>query len=449
MDSTLLDISIRLLVVLVLVAANGFFVAAEFSLVSVRRTRIDELVSEGDRRARVVKRSLADLDSYIAATQLGITISSIGLGWVGEPALARLLDPALEGLMPNGLAFVTTHTLAFLIAFSVITVLHIVFGELAPKTIALQRSEPTSLWVAAPLELFLRIFRPFILGLNTLGRLVVQGIGLQDTSGHALVHTEAELRMLVTASAEGGHLEQSEEEMIHRVFHFADLTAHQVMVPRTEIIGVPTDVTLEELRELIDREGRARLPVYDQTLDDIVGVVHVKDVFRALNRADDGPFDVRRITREALTIPESITINELLAMMKARRTHIGIVIDEYGGTAGLVTMEDILEAIVGPVQDEFERPETDIELLNGSCARVNGLVLIPELNRELDVAIDDPNFDTVGGFVFGQIGRKPELGDEVTVGSLFFRVEALDGLRIARLFVEKREDDVRAGDDER
>jgi putative hemolysin len=438
MDSTLVDIAIRLLVVLLLVLANGFFVAAEFSLVSVRRTRIDELVGEGDRRARVVKRSLEDLDSYIAATQLGITMASIGLGWVGEPALARLLDPLLEDIVPEGVAFVTSHTIAFVIAFSIITVLHIVFGELAPKTIALQRSEPTSLWIAAPLEVFLRLFRPFIMGLNTLGRLVVQAIGLQDTSGHALVHTEAELRMLVTASAEGGHLEQSEEEMIHRVFHFADVTAHQVMVPRTEIVAVPTDVTLEELRDLIGREGRARMPVYDHTIDDIVGVVHVKDVFQAMGRPDSSPFDVRQITREALTIPESVTIDELLATMKARRTHIGIVIDEYGGTAGLVTMEDILEAIVGPVQDEFERPEMDIELLSDMTARVNGLVLIPEFNRELDTTIDDPNFDTIGGFVFGQLGRKPELGDEVTTGDLYFRVEALDGLRIARLLVEKR-----------
>jgi CBS domain containing-hemolysin-like protein len=437
MDSTLLDISIRLMVVILLVLANGFFVAAEFSLVSVRRTRIDELVGEGNRRARVVKRSLDDLDTYIAATQLGITMASIGLGWVGEPALARLLDPLFADIMPQGIAFVTSHAIAFVIAFGIITVLHIVFGELAPKTIALQRSEPTSLWIAAPLEVFLRIFRPFILVLNTMGRLVVQGIGLQDTSGHALVHTEAELRMLVTASAEGGQLEQSEEEMIHRVFHFADLTAHQVMVPRTEIVGVPTDITLDDLSDLIGREGRARMPVYDQTLDDIVGVVHVKDVFSILRREEGEPFDVRSITREALTIPESLTVDELLAAMKARRMHMGIVIDEYGGTAGLVTLEDILEVIVGQVQDEFERPETDIEMLSETTARVNGLVLIPEFNRELDVAIDDPNFDTIGGFVFGQIGRKPELGDGVTVGNLSFRVEALDGLRIARLHVEK------------
>ncbi|MDQ3548403.1 MAG: CNNM domain-containing protein, partial [Chloroflexota bacterium] len=230
-----LDIGWRLLVVLLLVAANGFFVACEFSLVSVRRTRIDELVRQGNRRARVVKRSLSDLDSYIAATQLGITMASLALGWVGEPALARLLDPLFESFIPEDAAYVSAHAVAFTIAFATITVLHIVFGELAPKTIALQRSEATSLWIAAPLELFLRVFRPIIFAMNSLGRMVVHAIGLREAPGHALVHSATELRMLVSASAQSGELDESELEIINRAFGFHDDTAADVMLPRTEL----------------------------------------------------------------------------------------------------------------------------------------------------------------------------------------------------------------------
>jgi CBS domain containing-hemolysin-like protein len=222
--------------------------------------------------------------------------------------------------------------------------------------------------------------------------------------------------------------------MIHRVFNFADLTAHQVMVPRTEVVGVPADISLEDLSAFVAREGRSRFPVYNGTIDDIVGIVYVKDIFRAMRRGSPA-FDVRKITREALTVPESLGIDELLAIMKARRTHMAVVIDEFGGTAGLTTLEDLLEVIVGEVQDEFERPETDIEILPDGSARVNGLVLISEFNRRMDTEIEDPNFDTIGGFVFGRIGRKPEIGDEIQTDNLRFTVEALDGLRIARLHV--------------
>lgn len=431
----MLDIAWRLLVVLLLVFLNAFFVAAEFALVSVRRTRIEQLAAEGNMMARIVRRALGDPNRFISAAQLGITMASLGLGWVGEPTLARLIGPALESILPHRIVFVTSHGVAIFIAFALITLLHLVLGEQVPKMLALQRSEPVILATAQVTELVSIVFRPFISVVYWATELVLRALGLRYEGEKHLVYTVEELEMLVTASAEGGQLDESEQEMIHRVFNFADLTAHQVMVPRTEIVGVPVQITLPELTSLVAREGRSRFPVYRGSIDDIVGIVYVKDIIKAIRRGGADAFDVRTITREALIVPESLAVDELLADMKARRMHMAIVIDEFGGTAGLITLEDILEVIVGEVQDEFERPETDIDVAPDGSARVNGLVLISEFNRRLDSAIDDPSFDTIGGFVFGRIGRKPELGDEIVTDGLRFRVEALDGLRIAQLTV--------------
>ncbi len=430
------DIAWRLLIVLFLVFLNAFFVAAEFALVSVRRTRIEQLAAEGNVLARIVRRALDDPNRFISAAQLGITMASLGLGWVGEPTLARLIGPALESILPHHIAFVSSHGIAIFIAFTLITLLHLVLGEQVPKMMALQRSEPVILATAQVTELVSIVFRPFIWVVYWATELVLRPLGLRYEGEKHLVYTVEELEMLVTASAEGGQLDESEQEMIHRVFNFADLTAHQVMVPRTEIVGVPVDITLPALTGLVSREGRSRFPVYRGSIDDIVGIVYVKDIIKAIRRGSPDTFDVRTITREALIVPESLALDELLANMKARRMHMAIVIDEFGGTAGLITLEDMLEVIVGEVQDEFERPETDIDVAEDGTARVNGLVLISEFNRRLDTRIDDPNFDTIGGFVFGRIGRKPELGDEVVAEGVRFRVEALDGLRIAQLMVD-------------
>jgi CBS domain containing-hemolysin-like protein len=429
-----------LAVVLLLVFLNGFFVAAEFALVSVRRTRIEQLINEGNVLARVVKRAMDDPNHFISAAQTGITLASLGLGWVGEPALARLIEPPLESVLPERIAFLSSHGIAVFFAFGVITLLHLVLGEQVPKMLALQRPEGTILVTAQITEAMAVIFRPFIAVVYWATEAVLRPLGMRYQGEKHLVYTVEELEMLVTASVQGGQLEESEQEIISRVFSFADLTAHQAMVPRTEIVAVPTTVTLDELIEIVAREGRARLPVYRESIDDIVGIVYVKDVFRVLRQHDGGrPFDVRDITREALTVPESLPIDDCLALMKAHRTHVAIVIDEYGGTAGLLTLEDIIEMIVGEVQDEFERPDLDIEALEDGTYRVNGLVLIEQFNREFDVEIEDPNFDTIGGFVFGQLGRKPELGDEVRVGGLVLRVDELDGLRIARLRVYREQ----------
>jgi CBS domain containing-hemolysin-like protein len=434
-----LGIVLRLSVVVLLVGLNGFFVAFEYALVSSRRTRIEQMVAQGNSLARNVLTAMDDPNRYISASQLSITVTSLALGWVGEPAMAALIEPLFERVLPDSLLFVTASAVGTAAAFTIITFFHLVMGEQVPKMFALQRTESTALvttQVARPLTM---ILRPFISVVYWSTVKVLGWLGLKYEGRERLVYSVEELEMLVAASTAGGQLERSEQEMINRLLTFADLTAHQAMVPRTEIVGVPTSVTLQELTELAAREGRARYPVYHETLDDIVGLVYVKDLFNYVRRASGRPFNVRDITREALTMPESLTIDHCLAMMKARRTHMAIVIDEFGGTAGLLTLEDIMEVIVGEVQDEFERPETQLEIFDDGTAQVSGLVLIDEFNRRYDAEIDDPNFDTVGGFVFGQIGHKPELGDEVRAFGLVFRVEALDGLRVAQLHVAREQ----------
>ena len=448
MDSLVLDVGIRVGAVLALVLANGFFVAAEFAIISVRKTRIDQLLAEGSRMARPVRRALNNPDQFIAATQLGITMASLGLGWIGEPALASMLEPLLHRL-PSPVSIATTHTVAFAIAFSIITALHIVLGELAPKTIALQYPERTSLLVAKPTEIFLRVFHPFIRALNAMGWAVVRLLGMKQASGHGLVHSEEELKMLVTASQQAGVLEEDEEQMLHRVFHFAEFTAADMMLPRTEMAAVKADATIGEVVDLVWRGRHASLPVYRGELDDMVGIMLVPDLVRALasppffDAAQSVPgesratpaFSVATIAREALTVPETMKADELLRQMRRHRTHQAIVIDEYGGTAGLVTFERVVERIVGGSRGDFSSgaPAMPIRQLPDGSAEVDGLALVIDVNEQFALDIDEETYTTLGGYMLGRLGRRPVVGDVVDAGTRTLRVEAVDGLRVSRV----------------
>jgi putative hemolysin len=422
-----------LLAILTLVLANGFFVAAEFALVTVRRTRIEQLIAEGSATARVVRRALGDPDSYIAATQLGITMTSLGLGWIGEPALAAVLEPAFS-VLGDRVAVATSHSIAFTVAFAIITALHIVLGELAPKTVALQHPERTSLIVARPTELFMRVFWPFISLLNGMGRAVVRAFGLRGPSGHSLVHSEEELKMLVTASQEAGVIEEDEEQMLHRVFGFADLTAGQVMVPRTEMVAVADDAPIEAVLQAVARGAHDRYPMYRKDLDNIVGVLHLADLVPVLARG--GPVDFAALAREAYTVPETMPADTLLGEMRARNTPLAIVIDEYGGTAGLVTFAGLMERIVGSLGKEGSAGR--ITVLADGSALVDGLALVTDINAQFGLHIDEDVYNTLGGYVLGRLGRRARLGDRVEVERRTMRVEALDGLRIARVFISKQ-----------
>jgi CBS domain containing-hemolysin-like protein len=433
MEYSSTDIVWRLLAVLALVFANGFFVAAEFAIVTVRKTRVDQLIAEGNWRARAVRRAVSDPDSYIAATQLGITMASIGLGWIGEPALASIVEPALSAL-PGLLATTTAHTIAVAISFALITALHIVLGELAPKTIALERSESTALWVVKPTELFMKGFWPFIRLLNGTGRAVVNMLGLRSRGGHAMVHSEEELKMLVTASQEAGVLEETEEQMLHRVFGFADLTAGQVMVPRTELVAVEAGTSGGVVLSILAQGQAPRLLVFRRDLDNIVGILHMTDVVRVL-AGGAGSIDPAALAREALTVPETLAADDVLAAMRRRGAQEAVVIDEYGGTAGLVTFESLMERIVGDLGTGT--PGGRISVRPDGSADIDGLALVTDVNEQFDLGIDEAVFTTVGGYALGRLGRRARVGDSIDVNGRVMRVDAMDGLRVAKVWLSK------------
>ena len=422
----------RLVGLLALVLANGFFVAAEFSIVTVRKTRIDQLIAEGHRGARAVRRAVSNPEPYIAATQLGITMASIGLGWVGEPALAWLLQPAVA-FLPARLADATAHSIAVTIAFAIVTALHIVLGELAPKTIALDKAEATALLVVRPTELFMKAFWPFIRLLNGTGQAVVRLLGLESRGGHAMVHSEAELMMLVTASQEAGVLEEQEEQMLHRVFGFADLTAGQVMIPRTELAAVAADTPLRELVRQVSLGEPTRLPVYRDDLDDVVGMLHVTDLLKAV-AAGDPNATAGTLAREVLTVPVTLGATDLLAEMRRRRAREALVIDEHGGTAGLVTFESLMERIVGEIPGEMGAQTRTVVRSDGS-ADIDGLTLVSDVNAQFGLHIDEGTYTTVGGYALGRLGRRARVGDTMDVEGRQMTVEALDGLRVAKVWL--------------
>ena len=418
------------------VLANGFFVAAEFSLVSVRRTRIAELVSQGSRGAHWVQRAIDNPDKVIAATQLGITISSLALGWIGEPALAHLIDPAIEWL-PVSIRSNASHSISAVIAFFLITFLHVVVGELAPKSIALQDPEATALVVSRPTLWTEAIFKPVIWLLNGAGQLLLKIVGVPLASGKEMVHSVEELKMLVTASTEGGVVEEDESEMLRAIFDIGDLLVRQVMVPRTEIVAVEAGANFKDVIAIAIQSLYTKFPVYEENLDKIVGILHIKEVLRMMNDPSQETCTARELAHEAFFVPEAIPAIDLLRQLRSRRQHMAIVLDEYGGTAGLVTLEDLLEEIVGEVSDQFDVDEPEIQTLPDGSALIDGFALIEEVNEELELTLNDPHYDTIAGYMLGRLGRIARQGDVVESEGVRLRVVALDGLRIARIALSR------------
>jgi len=417
-----------------LVCANGLFVAAEFSIVTVRKTRVDQLIAEGHRGARTVRRAVTAPDRYIAATQLGITMASLGLGWLAEPALASIFEPALA-FLPAHLAAATAHSIAVAIAFAIITAAEIVFGELTPKWIALERPEATALWLVKPLEIFMRAMSPFIRVVHGTAQGVIRMLGFSGADHRAMVHSEEELKMLVTASQEAGVLEEQEEQMLHRVFGFADLTAGQVMIPRTELVAVPDEMPLPELVTRIAQGRHSRLPVYRGDLDDVIGMLHVTDVMKAIAAQQDTA-TAGGLVRDVLNVPETLAADDLLSELRRRRAREALVIDEYGGTAGLVTFESLMERIVGEVPGEAGAQSRVTARPDGSC-EVDGLALVADINAQFGLHIDESVYTTIGGYMLGRLGRRPRVGDTIEVEGRKVRVEVLDGLRVAKVWVSK------------
>jgi CBS domain containing-hemolysin-like protein len=428
-DLTAGSVLLRLLVVALLVLANAFFVAAEFALVASRRTRIEAMIRRGDGKAKLVRRAIVSLDRYIGATQLGITLASLGLGWVGEPAVARTIEAAFAGL-PEPFATVVTHGVAGAIAFAIITFLHIVLGELAPKALALLHPEQTSRWVAAPLIVFTVATNPFIWALNGTANLIIRGLGLRQPSERERVHSPEEIRMLVEQSRKGGALDRDDARLLAGVFEFSEKNAREVMTPRTDIVAFPAGEDLAHAADRIAQAGRSRYPVYRGSLDDISGIVHAKDVLAVLRKGDGGA-SLESLQRPAHFVPGTREVEDVLADMKLLKTHMVIVLDEFGGTAGLVTMEDLLEEIVGQIEDEYDRARPATQPPAQGSTILPGAATLEEVSEKCGVALESEDYSTLGGFLFGALGRLPKVGDRVAVRGGAFEITAMDGRRVA------------------
>lgn len=428
---------IGLISVFVLVLANGFFVATEFAIVAVRRSRLEQMAEEGVANARAATEVVSHLDSYIAACQLGITMASLALGWIGEPAFAHLIEPPLEAVVGR-FAPAAAHTVAVGTAFAIITALHIVIGELAPKGLAIQLPESTTLWISRPIKLFYVIFKWPITILNAIGNGMLKLFGLQPASGHEMVHSVEEMRYLVTGMQQAGVVETTEARIAKRAFRFADVTAGAVMTPRTEIEAIPLDINLKQLLARIASGAHTRVLVYEESLDDIVGALHVHDLFKVMNHPAE-KFQLQNLLRPVLSVPESKTADDLLEEMQASRRQLAVVIDEYGGTAGIVTIENLLEVLVGPIEDEPALgsegldPVDSLPEADGSL-RLDGLTRLQDFEEITGLELDEASLDgveTVGGMVMTVLGRVPDVGDELEVAGRTLRVEELDGLRVA------------------
>lgn len=439
---TLTATAFNIFLVIFLVLANGFFVASEFALVAVRKSRIEILANEGSKAAQRLLGMLNNLNAYISATQLGITLASLGLGWVGEPAVAALLEPALIRIGElTGATFLATgavlHTISFIIAFSIITFLHIVFGELAPKTAALEISEKVSLWCALPLHLFYKVFYPFIRVLDWTGTKTVRLFGLHPSDEHGSVYTEDEIRQLINVSEKSGHLNKEERRLINRVFEFSETTVKEAMIPRTEIVGVSENCTLEEIARAFRQNGYSRLPVWRGSLDDIVGFIHSKDLMPYLLRPR--AFQLEKVVQKPMYIVDTARLEDVLRQMQRAKAHFGFVVDEHGGVEGIITLEDLLEEIVGDISDEHdEEVNEQIRKLTDDVFILDGGLAVRDLNRRLGLNLPiSEAYTTVAGFLMSESGQILNEGEQVRFNGHIFKVERVDKRRILQVRMEK------------
>ncbi|HEY7193380.1 MAG TPA: hemolysin family protein [Gemmatimonadales bacterium] len=430
-------LGLRLLAVIVLVAANAFFVAAEFALVASRRTRIEAMIRRGDSKARLVRKALGELYRVLSATQLGITLTSILLGYVAEDTVAHFFHDWFASL-PPALSFLARGGIASVVAVACVSFLHVVFGELVPKAWALTYPEGTSRWVAGPLMTFSWITRPFNLLLNVSARALLRLIGIKSTGpAQDRVHSPEELRMLVEQSSKTGGLGAGDARLLEGVFEFSEKNARDVMTPRTAMVSLPADASLAEAADRVAGAGRSRYPVTGESLDDVVGIVHAKDILRGLLSGSDAP--VQDIARPAFFVPGTREVEDVLADMKRQKVHLAIVLDEFGGTAGLVTMEDLLEEIVGPIFDEYDKPSAagagTASTGGGGVPILAGSTEIGDVNRVLKLHLDDADYTTIGGLLFGRLGRLPKVGDRVNLQGATFEILEMDGRRVGRVRV--------------
>jgi putative hemolysin len=427
---------LELLGVAALILLNAFFVAGEYALVTARRTRIQELADEGNRRARAVRRIVADPPRFIAAMQLGVTLTSLGIGALGEQALAHALDPYIATV------------LAVVIAFLIITYMHVVIGELVPKAVALRYPERIALGVSTAVRGFFVLAYPLIWILQRSTELILRALGLETPGDEREALSEAELRMLLGRATEYGEIEREEQEMLYKVFDFADKEAADVMVPRPEVVALSIDLPPEECLAAVIESPFTRYPVYRETLDDIVGILHVRDLFSALNDQGFANVRIEELLRPAYIVPETKDLAALLADFRRTKFHLAVVVDEYGTMAGIVTLEDLVEEIVGEIEDEFDLPDESIEHVDDKTVRIDGTFPIDDFNERFGIELPIEDYHTVAGFVFGLLGRAADEGDEIEYNGLRFRVLETEGSRIERLEVQFIEPPARPHEDD-
>ncbi|MCC6318422.1 MAG: HlyC/CorC family transporter [Gemmatimonadaceae bacterium] len=416
------------LTVILLLLLNGFFVAVEFALVRSRRTRLEAMVRGGDRVAGIALRATGNLTKVLSASQLGITLASLGLGWVAERVLGALFEHWFANL-PVAIDASLRVSIAAAVALTVATFMHVVFGELAPRAAALNHPEVVAKWLAPPLLVFAWLTAPFTWVLNRSAEVVLRLFGQQGSVSEETVHSPDELRMLVEHAEEGGAIQPQDAELIEGVFEFSEKNAREVMTPRTAVVAMPVESTIDEACAIVEESNFSRYPVYEDSLDNVVGIVLAKDLLRAVRRNTEG-FELRQIMREVHVVPGSREVEEVLSDFKRRKEHMAIVLDEFGGTAGIVTMEDLLEEIVGEILDEYDEPERRASTSISGETLIPGETHVTDVNEAYGLGLTDEDYTTIGGYVFGALGRLPQLGDRVVVLGTTLTVREMDGRRI-------------------
>ncbi|MEZ5426284.1 MAG: hemolysin family protein [Pyrinomonadaceae bacterium] len=435
------EISIEFLLLFFIVALNAFFVASEFALVSVRRTRVETRAEEGSKGAKAALRLLENPTLFISAVQLGVTLASLALGWVGEPTVARLIEPLAERIASQGTAGYIAHGTAVVISFSIVTFLHVVLGELVPKMFALEKAENFALFAARPLELFAKVFSPILWVLNLAGNSIGRLLGLQSSLEHTSIYTEEEIRQLIKLSKESGHLNEEEQKLINQVFEFSETIVREAMIPRTEIIAVPHTASPEEIAKVFRQYGYSRLPVYRDSLDDILGVIHSKDVMQYL-LVRPRLFKIERVLKKPLYVVDTARLEDVLRQMQESKTHFGFVVDEHGGIEGIITLEDLLEEIVGDISDEHdEEVDEQIQEAEDGSFILDGGLAVRDLNKRLDLNLPvSEAYTTIAGFLLNESGEILQEGEEVKYNGHIFRIESVDKRRILKVRMEKSEE---------
>lgn len=436
---------LMIILALLFVALNGFFVLSEFAIVKVRRSKLEELAKKNKANARLALKITKSLDTYLSATQLGITLASLALGWIGEPAIARLLDKAFASFFAGNTLLL--HSVSVVIAFTLITFLHIVFGELVPKSVAIAKAESATLFVARPLHFFRTIFYPVIRSFELMSGFFLRKIGIEPASDNENAHSDEEIKIIIGESLKGGYLDSIESEILKNAVDFSDTTAKEVMTPRKDIVCLFDDNSYEENIAIVRETNHTRYPYCKDGKDNVLGMIHIRDLLQFT--IDNNQCDLRSLVRELIIVPESSSISNVLMKMNKKQIHTALVVDEYGGTAGLLTMEDILEEIMGDISDEHDKKTQDIKEIDNHTFEVDGMLDLDTVGESLNIAFDD-NIEqvTIGGYVFNLLGKEPLVGDSVVDGDFVYEILEIDGMRIKTLKITRLKDLTEENSDE-